>query len=125
MSEVRKDLKYLDTHEWVKLDGNIATIGISDYAQHSLGDIVYLELNQVGDKVSYKKSFAAIESVKAASDINSPVTGIVVEVNESLMDTPELINEDAYSAWLIKVEITDESSLSGLLNAEEYTTICK
>lgn len=125
MSEVRKDLKYLDTHEWVKLDGNIATIGISDYAQHSLGDIVYLELNQVGDKVSYKKSFAAIESVKAASDINSPVTGVVVEVNEALMDTPEVINEDAYSAWLIKVEITDESSLSGLLNAEEYTTICK
>ena len=125
MSEVRKGLKYLDTHEWVKLDGNIATIGISDYAQHSLGDIVYLELNQVGDKVSYKKSFAAIESVKAASDINSPVTGVVVEVNEALMDTPEVINEDAYSAWLIKVEITDESSLSGLLNAEEYTTICK
>ncbi len=125
MSKVKKELKYLDSHEWVKIDGNIATIGITDYAQDSLGDIVYLELNQVGDKVTYKESFAAIESVKAASDINSPVTGVVVEVNDALVDAPEAINEDAYSAWLIKVEITDEATLDELLNSEEYLLLCK
>lgn len=125
MSKVLNDRKYADSHEWVKLDGDVATIGISDYAQHALGNIVYVDLPEVGDEVSQGDDFGAVESVKAASDLISPVSGEVVEVNESLVDKPELVNEDAYENWIIKVKVSDSSELDNLMDAEAYKKICE
>ena len=125
MSKVLDDRKYADSHEWVKLDGDIATIGISDYAQHALGNIVYVDMPEVGDEVSQGEDFGAVESVKAASDLISPVSGEVVEVNEELVDKPELINEDAYSNWIIKVKISDPAELDNLMDAEAYKKLCE
>ena len=102
--EFRTDLYYTKTHEWVKNEGDVATIGITDYAQDALGDLVFVNLPQEGDAVQREEVFADVESVKAVSDIYSPVTGTVAEVNEELLDAPELINESAYDAWFIKVE---------------------
>lgn len=120
MSKVLNDRKYSDSHEWVKLEGDVALIGISDYAQHAIGDITYLDAPEVGDEVSKGEDFGAVESVKAASDLISPVTGEVIEVNEELLDSPELINKDAYSNWIIKVKVSDPSELDGLMDAEAY-----
>lgn len=120
MSKVLDDRKYSDSHEWVKLDGEVATIGITDYAQHALGNIVYVDMPEVGDEVNQGDDFGAVESVKAASDLISPVSGEVVEVNEELIDKPELINEDAFGNWIIKVKISDPSELESLLDAEAY-----
>lgn len=125
MSKVLDDRKYADSHEWAKLDGDIATIGISDYAQHALGNIVYVDMPEVGDEVTKGDDFGAVESVKAASDLISPVSGEVVEVNEELTDKPELLNEDAFANWIIKVKVNDPSELDGLLSAEEYKKICE
>ena len=125
MSKVLDDRKYADSHEWVKLDGDIATIGISDYAQHALGNIVYVDMPEVVDEVNQGDDFGAVESVKAASDLISPVSGEVVEVNEELVDKPELINDDAYENWIIKVKISDPSELDKLLDAEAYKKICE
>ena len=123
MSKVLNDRKYSDSHEWVKLEGEIATIGISDYAQHAIGDITYLDVPEVGDEVNQGEDFGAVESVKAASDLISPVTGEVVEVNEELVDQPELINQDAYANWIIKVKVSDPSELDSLMDAEAYKAI--
>ena len=125
MSKVLDDRKYADSHEWVKLDGDIATIGISDYAQHALGNIVYVDMPEVDDEVSQGEDFGAVESVKAASDLISPVSGEVVEVNEELVDKPELINEDAFNNWIIKVKISDPSELDKLMDAEAYKKLCE
>lgn len=125
MSKVLNDRKYADTHEWVKLDGDIATIGISDYAQHALGNIVYVDMPEVGDEVNQGDDFGAVESVKAASDLISPVGGEVVEVNEELVDKPELINEDAFGNWIIKVKISDPSELDKLMDASAYEKLCE
>lgn len=125
MSKVLDDRKYADSHEWVKLDGDIATIGISDYAQHALGNIVYVDMPEVGDEVSQGDDFGAVESVKAASDLISPVSGEVVEVNEELVDKPELINEDAFGNWIIKVKISDPSELDKLMDADAYKKLCE
>ena len=114
--EFRTDLYYTKTHEWVKNEGDVATIGITDYAQDALGDLVFVNLPQEGDAVQMEEVFADVESVKAVSDIYSPVTGTVAEVNEELLDAPELINESAYDAWFIKV-VTEHVEM---MNAEEY-----
>ena len=125
MSKVIEGIKYADSHEWVKVEGNIGFIGISDYAQHSLGDIVYVDLPSEGDEISKGEEFGAVESVKAASDLYSPVSGTIIEINSALEDQPELINQDAYENWIIKVELADPSELDSLLDAAAYENICE
>jgi glycine cleavage system H protein len=119
--EFPKDLKYTKEHEWVKVEGNIATVGITDYAQDSLGDVVYVELPQEGASVTKHEPFGVVESVKAASDLYAPLSGSVTEVNDAIVDSPEAINEDPYGdAWMIKVEIANTGELGDLLTADEY-----
>lgn len=125
MSKVIEGIKYADSHEWVKVEGNIGFIGISDYAQHSLGDIVYVDLPSEGDEISKSEEFGAVESVKAASDLYSPVSGTIIEINSALESEPELINQDAYENWIIKVELADLSELDSLLDAAAYEKICE
>lgn len=125
MSTVKENLRYSDSHEWVSVDGDIATIGISDYAQHALGDIVYVDMPEVGDEVTAGEDFGAVESVKAASDLISPVSGEVVEINESLEDEPELVNKDAFENWIIKVRLSDPSEVDALLDAAAYAKLCE
>ncbi|MCC7023602.1 MAG: glycine cleavage system protein GcvH [Thermomicrobiales bacterium] len=115
------DRKYTKTHEWVALDGDIATIGVTDYAQSELGDITYLELPEVGDAVSLAEPFGIVESVKAANDVFSPVAGEVVERNEAALAAPETINASPYdTAWLVRVRVEDPSEVEKLMGAEEY-----
>lgn len=118
-------LYYSKDHEWVKVEGNQATIGVTDYAQHQLGEIVFVELPEVDDELNSGDSFGVIESVKAASDAYMPVSGKVLEVNEELVGSPQLVNEDAFSAWMIVVELTNESELEGLMSAEDYQKFCE
>lgn len=125
MSKILEDLRYADSHEWVKLEGDIATIGITDYAQHALGNIVYVDMPEVGDEVTQGEDFGAVESVKAASDLISPVSGEVVEINEALEDQPELVNEDAFANWIMKVKVSDSSEIDNLLDAAAYAAICE
>lgn len=125
MAKVMDDRRYAESHEWVKVDGDIATIGISDYAQHALGDVVYVDMPEVGDEVEAGEAFGAVESVKAASDLISPVSGEVVEINEELEDAPEKINADAFETWIIKVKISDAAELDALLDAAAYTELCE
>ena len=108
----------------MRVDGDFGYIGISDYAQHALGNVVYVDVPDVDDEVSAGEEFGAVESVKAASDLISPVTGVVIEVNEALEDQPELINIDAYENWIIKVEISDKSELDNLMDAKAYAAFC-
>jgi glycine cleavage system H protein len=114
------DLKYTKEHEWLSLSGNIGTIGITDYAQSTLGDIVFVELPKVGDTVTGGKTFGSVESVKAVSDLYSPVSGSVTEINEALNSAPDSINEDAHKAWIIKVELSDLAQVDSLLDAAAY-----
>lgn len=123
--EIKENLRYAESHEWVSLDGDIATVGITDYAQHALGDIVYVDMPEVGDEVEAGEEFGAVESVKAASDLYSPVSGEVVEINEALEDEPGLINRDAFANWIMKVKVSDESELESLLDADAYRNICE
>ncbi|MDE7180358.1 MAG: glycine cleavage system protein GcvH [Muribaculaceae bacterium] len=125
MANVLDDRRYAESHEWVKIDGDIATIGISDYAQHALGDIVYVDMPEVGDEMSAGDVFGAVESVKAASDLICPVSGEVVEINEELEDAPEKVNADAFNTWIIKVRISDASEYDALLDAAAYTELCE
>jgi len=118
-------LYYSNDHEWVKVEGNKATIGITDYAQHQLGEIVFVELPEVDDELNSGDSFGVIESVKAASDAYMPVSGKVLEVNEELVGAPQLVNEDAFGSWMLVVELSDESELEGLMNAEDYQKFCE
>jgi len=121
MSKVPKNLLYTEEHEWILVEGNKGTIGITDHAQDALGDVVYVDLPKVGDKVVKGETFGTVESVKAASDLYSPVSGTVVEVNETLSDSPELINKSPYEdAWMIVVELDDESEADELLSPEDY-----
>jgi len=114
-------LKYAETDEWAKVEeDDVVVVGISDYAQDALSDIVYVELPEVGDEIGAGDAVATVESVKAASDINSPVSGEVVEVNEALEDTPEMINEDPYGAWIFKVKASDLAELDALMDADAY-----
>ena len=125
MSTVKDDLRYAESHEWVKLEGDIATVGISDYAQHALGDIVYVDMPEVGDEVEAGEVFGAVESVKAASDLLSPVSGTVEAVNEIPEDAPESINADAYENWIMKVKVSDPAELEALLDAAAYAKLCE
>lgn len=125
MAKVMDDRRYAESHEWVKIDGDIATIGISDYAQHALGDIVYVDMPEVGDEISAGDVFGAVESVKAASDLICPVSGEVVEINEELEDSPEKVNADAFDTWIIKVKISDAAEYDALLDAAAYTELCE
>jgi len=118
-------LYYSESHEYVKVEGNVGFIGISDYAQHALGNVVYVDMPDVDDEVSAGEEFGAVESVKAASDLIAPVTGVVIEVNEALEDEPELINQDAYENWIIKVELSDKSELDNLMDAKAYAAFCE
>ena len=116
------DLKYTKDHEWLKMEGDIAVVGISDFAQDALGDIVFINMPEVGDTVTAGEALGDVESVKAVSDVNSPVTGVVVAINEDLVDAPETLNSDPYGAWIIKVEnITEEEEL---LDAAAYEAFC-
>lgn len=120
-----KGLYYAETHEWVKVEDGFGYVGISDYAQHSLGEVVYVELPEENDQVTKDTEFGAVESVKAASDLMSPVSGVIVAINEELEDSPELLNEDPYEHWIIKVELEDASEVERLMNAEEYEAFCQ
>lgn len=114
------DLKYTEGHEWVRVEGNVAYIGISDYAQHELGDIVYVELPEIDTEIDSKEEATNIESVKAAAPVYSPVSGIIVKINEDLEDSSELINSDAYGSYIFAVEMSDPSELDSLMNADDY-----
>ena len=114
------DFKYTKEHEWIKVDGNIGTIGITDHAQQALGDIVFVELPKPGATITAGKSFGTVESVKAVSDLYSPVTGTVAEVNAELSTAPEKINSEPHTAWMVKVTLSDPSELNSLLSAADY-----
>lgn len=118
-------LYYLPTHEYARIEGNIAYVGISEYAAAQLGNVVYVDMPEEGDDVVKGEDFGAIESVKAASDLYSPVSGAVVEVNENLIDNPRLVNEDPMNNWIIKVEMNDPSELEALLSPEDYQKLCE
>ena len=119
--EIKSELKYTKDHEWVKVEGNLAIIGITDYAQGELGDIVYVEVEALGENLRKEEIFGSVEAVKTVSDLFLPVSGKITELNEDLEDNPELINEDPYGkGWIIKMEIEDSSELEELLNSDSY-----
>ena len=121
---VPSELKYTKEHEWVKVDGNVATIGITEYAQNELGDIVFVELPEEDDEVSEGDSFGSVESVKTVSELYAPINGKVTEINEELEDSPEFDNESPYDkAWMVKVEVEDESEFDNLLSADDYSEL--
>ena len=125
MAKVLEGLYYSESHEYVRVEGDFGFIGITDYAQNALGNVVYVDMPEVDDEVSAGEEFGAVESVKAASDLMSPITGVVVEINEALEDQPELVNQDAYENWIIKVKISDKSELDGLMDAKAYAAFCE
>ena len=126
MANVPEDLHYSKDHEWVKVDGNVAIVGITDYAQNSLGDVVYVELPKAGDKFSANEAFGSVESVKAVSEVFSPVTGAVQQINETLAEDPEIVNSDPYGAgWMIRMEMTNPGEVDSLLTAAEYEDFTK
>lgn len=126
MSDIRDDRRYRSSHEWVLLEGDVAVIGISDFAQDALGDVVYFDLPEEGDDVTEGESFAEVESVKAVSDVYAPMNGTIVAVNEALSDTPELINQDPFGeGWMIKIKLDDASSYDALLDAQAYKANCE
>lgn len=120
-----KELKYAESHEWVRVEGNKAYIGVTDYAQHELGEVVYAELPEVDTTVEAGDQFVVLESVKAASDVYAPVAGTVVEVNQEVIDNPALINESAYEAWFVVIEMSNPTDVEKLLSAEEYENMYK
>lgn len=125
MAKVIEGLYYSESHEYVKVEGDFAYVGITDYAQHALGNVVYVDMPEMDDEVEAGEDFGAVESVKAASDLISPVSGTVVEVNEALEDKPELLNEDAFANWIMKVELSDKTELDNLMDAAAYEELCK
>ena len=125
MAKVIEGLYYSESHEFVRVEGDFGYVGITDYAQHALGNVVYVDMPDVDDDVTAGEEFGAVESVKAASDLISPVSGTVVEVNEALEDEPELLNKDAFGNWIIKVQLSDKAELENLMDAAAYEAICK
>ena len=125
MANVMEGLYYSESHEYERVEGEYGYVGITDYAQNALGTVVYVDMPEVDDDVEAGSDFGAVESVKAASDLISPVTGVVVEVNSELEDTPELINSDAFANWIIKVKIADMTELDNLMNAQAYAELCE
>lgn len=125
MAKVIEGLYYSESHEYVRVEGEFGYVGITDYAQNALGNIVYVDMPDVDADVEAGEEFGAVESVKAASDLNSPVSGTVVEVNEALEDAPEMVNKDAFENWIIKVELSDKTELDNLMDAEAYKAFCE
>ena len=125
MAKVIEGLYYSESHEYVRVEGEYGYVGITDYAQHALGNVVYVDMPEVDDEVEAGEDFGAVESVKAASDLISPVSGTVVEVNEALEDAPELLNQDAFENWIIKVQLSDKAELDNLMDAATYEEHCK
>ena len=125
MAKVIEGLYYSESHEYVRVEGDYGFVGITDYAQNALGNVVYVDMPEVDDEVVAGEEFGAVESVKAASDLISPVSGTVVEINEALEDQPELVNQDAYENWIIKVELSDKSDLDKLMDAAAYEKSCQ
>ena len=125
MATFEAGLLYSESHEYVRVEGEFGYIGISDYAQHALGNVVYVDMPEVDDEITAGEEFGAVESVKAASDLFAPVSGTVVEINEALEDEPELINQDAFANWIIKVQLSDPSELDNLMDAEAYKAFCE
>lgn len=124
MAKVIEGLYYTESHEYVRVEGEYGYIGITDYAQNELGNVVYVDMPEVDDELTAGEEFGAVESTKAASDLNSPVSGTVVEVNSALEDTPELINQDAYANWIVKVKLSDTAELDSLMDAKAYEEMC-
>jgi glycine cleavage system H protein len=121
MSNIPENLRYSKDHEWVLVEGDVATIGITDYAQHSLGDVVYVDMPRVGDKFGTHEAFGSVESVKAVSEIFTPVAGDIAEVNEGLNDTPDAVNSDPYGkGWMIKIKMANAGEADAMLSGEEY-----
>ena len=125
MAKILEGLYYSESHEYLRVEGDYGYIGITDYAQHALGTVVYVDMPEVDDEVEAGEEFGAVESVKAASDLISPVSGTVVEVNEALSDNPDLLNADAFANWIVKVELSDKSELDNLMDAAAYEEHCK
>ena len=124
MAKFIEGLYYSESHEYVRVEGEYAYIGITDYAQNALGNVVYVDLPEVDDEIEAGEAFGAVESVKAASDLTSPVSGVVVETNEALEDEPELINKDAFANWIMKVKMADATELDNLMDAKAYEAFC-
>ena len=124
MAKFMEGLYYSESHEYVRIEGEYGYVGITDYAQNALGNVVYVDMPEVDDEVTAGEEFGAVESVKAASDIISPVSGVVVEINESLEDSPELINSDAFGTWIIKVQLSNKEELANLMDAAAYEAYC-
>lgn len=122
--KIMEELKYSKDHEWVKAEGKLAYIGITDYAQHSLGDIVYVELPEAGSKIGKDEAFGVVESVKAASDVYLPLAGTIVQVNEAIADDPALLNKDAFENWMVLIEMENPEELEQLMSGSEYEEIC-
>jgi glycine cleavage system H protein len=121
MSDIPKDLRYTEEHEWVRMEGSVGVCGITDYAQEMLTDIVYVELPEVDIEIAQGEQVAVVESVKAVSDVYAPLTGTIVEINEELEDSPEMVNDDPYGeGWIFKIELEDDGELEELMDAEEY-----
>lgn len=125
MAEVKQDRKYADSHEWVKLEGDIAEIGITDFAQDALGDLVYVEGEDIDTEVEKGESIGSLESVKMASDLFTPIAGTIVEVNEELEDSPEKVNEAPYENWIVKLKIADKADYDALMDADAYQKLCE
>ncbi|HAE24412.1 MAG TPA: glycine cleavage system protein GcvH [Prevotellaceae bacterium] len=124
MAKVIEGLYYSESHEYVKVEGEYGYVGITDYAQGQLGNVVYVDMPEIDDEVTAGEEFGAVESVKAASDLFSPVSGTVIEINEALEDTPELINQDAFENWIMKVQLSNPAELENLMDAKAYEAIC-
>jgi len=125
MAKVEEGLYYSTTHEWVKVEGEEALVGISDYAQHALGNIVYVDMPDEDDEIARDEEFGAVESVKAASDLVAPVSGTVLQTNTALEDTPGLLNSDPYGSWILRVRLSDKSELDALMDAAAYSRFCE
>ena len=124
MAKTVEGLYYSESHEWVKVEGNVAIVGITDFAQHAMGDLSYVDMPEVDDEFEAGEEFGAVESVKAASDLFSPVSGTVVEINEELEDAPELLNQDAFANWIMKIEMSDPAEVEALMDAAAYEEMC-
>jgi glycine cleavage system H protein len=122
---IKDGLLYAQSHEWIKVEGNIGTVGISDHAQHALGSVVFIDLPKVGKMIKKGDTFGAVESVKAASDLYLPVSGKIILVNTDLERSPEMLNDDPYGSWVVKIEITDEKELKTLLTPAKYAVVCE
>lgn len=125
MSKIIDGLKYTEEHEWIQVEGDTATIGITDFAQSSLGDIVFVELPAEGEQLEASNSFGVVESIKSVSDLYTPLTGEVIEKNNTVEEAPESLNEDAFGAWLVKIKISDTSQLDGLMDSKAYQDYCE